>query len=75
MRLACRLRNNTTQYAAVPELLGTFNWRRVEADLTVHEDTVSLAIEVGLNGSTGTMWIDDVQVRPIPSHTQGSRSR
>ncbi len=61
LRLACGMKNGATRYVAASEMLGTFDWRKVEADVTILADTVALRLEVGLNGSTGTMWIDDVR--------------
>jgi hypothetical protein len=49
-------------YASCPELLGTFSWKQVAVEFTVPEKLRSVDVEVGLNGATGKMWIDDVRL-------------
>jgi glycosidase len=51
-----------TQYVSSVPLLGTFDWRKVDVQWTVPPGVRSVSVEAGLNGSTGTMWIDDVQI-------------
>jgi hypothetical protein len=51
-----------TRYVASPPLLGTFDWKETSIELTVPAGLRSLNVEAGLNGATGTMWIDDVEV-------------
>ena len=54
-----------TQYVSCPPLSGTFDWRRVSVDLTIPAAMQGLAVEAGLNGATGKMWIDDVALKRI----------
>ena len=65
VRLACYLADGKTRYLSSQELLGTFAWRQVEATHVVPADTVGLSVEVGLNGSTGTLWIDAVEATKV----------
>jgi len=51
-----------TLYVSSPELVGTFSWKQVTVEFTVPEKLRSLGVEVGLNGATGKMWIDDVRL-------------
>jgi hypothetical protein len=53
------------RYVAAPPLLGTFPWRRVSVDLTIPAAIEGLGVEMGLNGATGKMWIDDVALEPL----------
>jgi len=52
-----------TTYASCPELIGTFDWRQVEAELTIPEGVKAVSVEAGLNGAVGRMWIDEVRLR------------
>ncbi len=52
-----------TTYSSCPELLGTFDWRQVEAQVTVPEGVKAVSVEAGLNGALGRMWVDDVRLR------------
>lgn len=54
-----------TDYAACPELLGTFDWRWVTVDLTVPEGLKSLDVQAGLNGAVGTLWVDGVTLERL----------
>jgi glycosidase len=51
-----------TQYVSSPPLVGSFDWKKTSVELTVPEGLRSLNVEAGLNGATGTIWIDDVEV-------------
>jgi hypothetical protein len=51
-----------TQYVASPPLLGTFGWKKTSVELTVPAGLRGLNVEAGLNGATGTIWIDDIEV-------------
>jgi hypothetical protein len=54
-----------TKYVAAPPLLGTFPWRQVSVELTIPAALEGLGVEIGLNGATGKMWIDDVELKPL----------
>ncbi len=51
-----------TTYVSAPVVLGTFDWRQVVAEWTVPEGVTAVELQLGQNGSTGTLWIDDVQL-------------
>ncbi|OGV69823.1 MAG: hypothetical protein A3K19_28890 [Lentisphaerae bacterium RIFOXYB12_FULL_65_16] len=51
---------------APAELLGTFDWQRVETVFDVPADAQDIRVRLGINGATGTMWLDDVTVTPAP---------
>ena len=53
-----------TQYVSSAPLLGTFDWRKAAVELVVPPGLKSLRVEAGLNGATGSMWIDDVEIVP-----------
>jgi hypothetical protein len=55
-----------TEYFSSPDLLGTFDWKSVSAEITVPPGLQRLTIEAGLNGATGKMWIDDVRLEKLP---------
>jgi len=48
------------RYIASPELLGSFDWKQITVELTVPEKLERLTVQIGLNGASGVMWIDDV---------------
>lgn len=50
------------QYVSSLPLLGTFDWKRVAVECTVPAGLRGLNVEAGLNGATGSMWIDDVEL-------------
>jgi hypothetical protein len=54
------------QYFSCPELLGTFDWKLVTAEVTIPEGAVAVSVEAGLNGALGKMWIDDMKLEPVP---------
>ena len=49
-------------YISAPAVMGTFDWQQVSVEWTVPEGVSGLEIQVGQNGSTGTIWIDDLQL-------------
>jgi len=49
-------------YAQVAELLGTFDWKLAAGVVEVPAGASSAEVQVGVNGGTGTMWIDEVTV-------------
>jgi len=60
--LSAQLRNGRWQHAGTEDSVGTFDWRKVAGVIDVPEDAVGLLLRLGLNGATGTMWVDDVEV-------------
>lgn len=48
------------RYAQVAELLGTFGWKMAEGALEVPEGATSAEVQAGVNGGTGTVWIDEI---------------
>lgn len=54
-----------THYASSGPLKGDFDWRQVQVELTVPPGLRSLRVEAGLNGATGRMWIDDLQLEEL----------
>ncbi len=50
------------QYYSSPNLLGTFDWKQIVAEFAVPEKLERLTVQVGLNGASGTLWIDDVEI-------------
>lgn len=53
------------QYFSCPELLGTFDWKPVTAEVTIPEGTVAVSVEAGLNGAVGRIWIDDMVLQRV----------
>lgn len=49
-------------HPSVEALEGTFDWRKVEGVIEIPPDATGLMLRLGLNGATGTMWIDDVRM-------------
>jgi hypothetical protein len=50
------------QYVSSLPLVGSFEWQQASVEWTVPEGLRSLQVEAGLNGATGSMWIDDVEL-------------
>jgi hypothetical protein len=48
---------------------GTFDWRPVSVEVRIPSGLRDVRIETGLNGATGKMWIDDVDLKPLPEST------
>jgi len=65
VRFAVNAEGKTT-YVSAPVALGTFDWQQVSVDWTVPEGVSGLEIQAGQNGSTGTLWIDDVGLERLP---------
>ncbi|MDR0870788.1 MAG: hypothetical protein LBN39_08350 [Planctomycetaceae bacterium] len=51
-----------TEYISSPNLLGTFDWRQETVEFIVPEKLRKLSVQVGSNGASGTVWIDEVDV-------------
>ena len=65
VRFMVRTADGKMTYIAASSLLGTFDWRRVTVEYTVPENLQELReleVQVGSNGASGVIWIDDVQV-------------
>jgi len=54
--------NSEIQRELSGKVAGTFDWRKMECVATRPPDSTALMIQLGLNGATGTMWVDDVSV-------------
>lgn len=63
LRLAVGL--DKTQYVSCPPVLGTFDWQQVTLEWTVPAGLRSLSVQAGQNGSSGTIWFDDVQLERL----------
>ena len=50
---------------------GTFDWREISAPLERVPGAVSLQLVLGIQKSTGSVWLDDVTVEPAAASTQG----
>ncbi|NUQ02010.1 MAG: hypothetical protein HUU35_19355, partial [Armatimonadetes bacterium] len=56
----------TTTYVAAPPLTGTFDWRTESVELTIPAGLKSLEVQIGQNGSSGTLWSDEVTLQRLP---------
>lgn len=54
-----------TQYVSVSPEKGTFGWQQIAVEWTVPAGLRSLSVQVGQNGSAGTIWFDDLQLERI----------
>jgi hypothetical protein len=45
---------------------GTFDWQLLSVDVRIPDGLRDVSIEAGLNGATGKMWIDDVELSRLP---------
>ncbi len=54
------------QYISSQNLSGSFDWKRTSVEFTVPEKLQRLTVQVGLNGASGTLWIDDVLLETAP---------
>jgi hypothetical protein len=48
------------------KFVGSFDWQRVSIDVRIPDGLREVSIESGLNGATGKMWIDDVELSRLP---------
>ncbi|MDO5580005.1 MAG: alpha-amylase family glycosyl hydrolase [Planctomycetia bacterium] len=58
-------RKNQFQYISSRSLLGTFDWQKVEILVDVEPGDSSCSLEVGLNGSLGKMWVDQISFEKL----------
>lgn len=63
--LSFRLPDGAMQHRSICELTGTFDWRQVSGTYNVPADASGLHVRLGLNGATGTMWIDQVELAAV----------
>jgi hypothetical protein len=54
-----------TQYVAAQPPVGTFDWRQVRVEWTVPAGLKALSIQAGQNGSSGTLWLDDIKLKRV----------
>lgn len=59
------LRRPLEEQSLVP-WTGTFNWKRVSANVHVPPRAREAVVRIGLNGATGTLCVDDVVFKPVP---------
>lgn len=52
----------TTRYHSCEPLVGTFDWKRVEVEWTVPDTLQGVEVQVGQNGASGRLWVDDVSL-------------
>lgn len=66
VRLTVRTADGKVHHIGTPQdsqLVGTYDWRRVELSYTIPANAVQLWVEAGLNGAPdGVIWIDEVRV-------------
>lgn len=60
--LSVQRKDGRWEHKPVAFLEGTFDWLKVEGVVEIPSDAAALMVRVGLNGATGILWIDDVQV-------------
>ncbi|MDZ7619211.1 MAG: hypothetical protein U1E05_19610, partial [Patescibacteria group bacterium] len=64
LRWAVSLGDRTT-YASVTLPQGDHDWQTLTAELTVPDGATGVAVEAGLNGNRGRVWIDDIRIERI----------
>ncbi|MBN2449963.1 MAG: hypothetical protein JXR77_06220 [Lentisphaeria bacterium] len=55
-----------TTYVSCEDLTGTFDWRQVAVEWQVPPDLRDVRLEAGLNGATGSIWVDDLRLERLP---------
>jgi hypothetical protein len=60
------LTTDRTKYVSSPSFTGTFDWKQLHVDLVVPPGLGQLRVEAGLNGATGSMWVDDLELQVQP---------
>lgn len=53
-------RNGQTHYISSKSLQGTFDWQKVEIVIKIKAGDPPGSVEIGLNGATGKIWIDQI---------------
>jgi hypothetical protein len=46
--------------------VGSFDWQRLSIDVRIPDGLRDISIDAGLNGTTGKMWTDDVELSRLP---------
>jgi protein-L-isoaspartate(D-aspartate) O-methyltransferase len=46
--------------------VGNSNWKRFGADVPIPPDAREMVLQIGINGGTGTLVMDDVRIRALP---------
>jgi len=54
------------RYVSCRGLTGTFDWRPAGIEATLPRGVQKVMVQLGLNGSRGRMWIDDVRLSRLP---------
>ncbi|KPK60116.1 MAG: hypothetical protein AMK73_08310 [Planctomycetes bacterium SM23_32] len=54
------------QHSPAEYVDGTFDWRELAIDAVVPPEAASARVRLGINGGTGTIWIDDVSLEQLP---------
>ena len=63
--LSLHLPDGSVQHRSICSLTGTFDWRHVEGTVAVPANASNLHVRAGVNGATGTMWIDQVELQKV----------
>jgi hypothetical protein len=66
MEVAIIMPNGETPTEETKALLGDVDWTRRELRFTVPPNALFVEIIIGLHGNTGTGWIDELQLKPVP---------
>jgi hypothetical protein len=57
--------NGQNRFETAGLVFGDSEWRAVSVDLTVPSAVSGIAVEAGLNGNAGRVWVDDIRVSEI----------
>ncbi len=57
--------DGSTQYATASLPNGDSDWQTIGVELTVPDGAIRVAVEAGLNGNKGRVWIDDVRIERL----------
>jgi hypothetical protein len=63
--LSIQHKDGRWEHKPVALLDGTFDWRKVGGVVDIPDDAMLLMVRAGINGGTGVLWIDDVQVELV----------
>lgn len=63
--LQCQMADGKMAYPSSADFSGTFDWKLIKGDIQIPANSKAASLRVGLNGATGKVWIDAVDIKRL----------
>ncbi|HPI12241.1 MAG TPA: cellulase family glycosylhydrolase [Catalimonadaceae bacterium] len=55
----------SNRYYRIPVSTGTFDWKPAGRSVKIHDDVVSMSLNIGIYNASGKFWLDDLHIQVI----------